>query len=232
MIRGARNELEKKAAELIRDSVFRVLRSKKCAILAVPGGRSVSGIFRHLMKDRFMPWDDVHLFMVDERLVPVTHEKSNFRLAKETFLQYLVDEGRLPKENLHPFVMDNFKSDFGAEKYAEELKGCGGVYDIVLLSSGEDGHVGALYPDHHSVRDESEFFIVMHDSPKPPKDRMSMSRSLLLRAETALLLFFGEAKREAFEKFGRDADDYEACPARLVHKIKNGYVFSDTEGGS
>ncbi len=229
-ITGPRIELEKQAAGIIRDSAFRVLRSKKNAVLAVPGGRSVSGIFRLLMKDRFMPWDNIQIFMVDERLVPITDEQSNFRLANETFLRYLIDEGRLPKDNVHPFVMDSFKSDFGAGKYADELKVHGGAYDIVLLSSGEDGHVGGLYPGHHSITDESDFFLVMHDSPKPPKDRMTMSRKLLLGAGTALLLFFGEGKRDAFEMFSKDKAKFVSCPARLVHEIKTAYAFSDTAG--
>ena len=74
-------------------------------------------------------------------------------------------------------------------------------YDIILLSSGEDGHVGALYPDHHSVADQHHGFIVMDDSPKPPPERMTSSLSLMQTAEVALLLFVGEAKREAYERF-------------------------------
>jgi len=96
---------------------------------------------------------------------------------------------------------------------------------MVLLSSGEDGHVGALYPDHHSVKDDSEHYIVMHDSPKPPPRRMSMSRKLLLRSKVALLFFFGKGKKDALKLFKKEGT-YEECPARLVKKVKEAYVLT------
>ncbi len=91
--------------------------------------------------------------------------------------------------------------DRGAKRYEEVLAKHGFRYDIILLSSGEDGHVGALYPHHHSIMDKHHGFIVMDDSPKPPPERMTSSLSLMQTADTALILFVGEAKREAYIKF-------------------------------
>ncbi|MDK1031047.1 MAG: 6-phosphogluconolactonase, partial [Planctomycetia bacterium] len=173
--------LQRAAAELITDSIVGLLAEKELVVLAVPGGRSVSGIFA-LFRAQDIPWRKVHIFMVDERLVPLSDDRSNFKLAREGFTDALVAEGKLPQENVHPFVFDGSKEDSGLAGYEEELRDLGGACDIVLLSSGEDGHIGALYPNHHSFRDESEFYVAMHDSPKPPPDRMTMSRKLLLRA--------------------------------------------------
>lgn len=225
-----RTELEQKAVDIITDSIRGLLQSQEHVVLAVPGGRSVSGIFG-LLREADIPWRKVHIFMVDERLVPVTNDDSNFKLAKEHFIGDLVKQQRLPKENVHPFTMDTATDDFGISDYETELRKYGGCYDIVLLSSGEDGHVGALYPDHHSVKDESECYLIMNDSPKPPKDRMTMSRKLLLRSRVAIMVVLGEGKRHAFEKFLDKALGVHSCPAKLVEMVPKAYVLTDLKGG-
>jgi 6-phosphogluconolactonase len=226
LVVAEREEINRQAATVIQESINSLLEYQDYVVVAVPGGTSVSGVFEQL-KSRKIPWHKVHFFMVDERLVPLDHADSNYRQAYETFLSELITRDELPEGNVHPFVLDKSKPDKGAGAYEEELKNHGGKYDIVLLSSGEDGHVGALYPNHHSVDDESEFFITMDDSPKPPPKRMTMSRKLLLRSQVAVLLFLGEGKREALNKFRDDRLDYRAVPCRLVQEIKDVYVFTD-----
>lgn len=192
--------LEKKAVNIISSSINNLLLKKERIIFGITGGRSVSGIFK-LLKEKNIPWGNVHIFMLDERLVPIDDKESNFRLAKENFIDELISKGLLPEENVHPFAMDESKKNFGISDYEAELKKYGGVYDIILLSSGEDGHVAALYPNHHSVRDESEFYLIVHDSPKLPKDRMTISRKLLIKSKVAILLFIGEIKKDAYNNF-------------------------------
>ncbi|MFO7684833.1 MAG: 6-phosphogluconolactonase, partial [Desulfobacterales bacterium] len=118
-------------------------------------------------------------------------------------------------------------ADRGARHYERVLAKLGFGYDIILLSSGEDGHVGALYPHHHSLANRHHGFIVMDDSPKPPPERMTSSLSLMQTAEVAVLLFVGEAKRESFEKFNDVACPVAACPAKLVLAMKAATVFTD-----
>ena len=221
-----KDELEKHAADIISRSINRLLEHQRTVVLGVPGGRSVSGIFRRF-KEKNIPWKKVHVFMVDERLVPLNHPDSNFKLAKEHFIDELTRRGCLLPENVHPFVMAEGQPDFGISDYEEKLIERGGIYDLVLLSSGEDGHVAGLYPHHHSINDDSQFYLVYHDSPKLPKDRMTISRKLLLQSKSAVLLFVGETKKGAYAKFEDKSIDYHSCPAKLVLSIKDSYVLTD-----
>ena len=225
-----KDRLDGLAVDIISASVSELLKTKDNVILAIPGGRSVQGIFRRLGEEDNIPkipWSRVQVFMVDERLVPVDHADSNFRLAKETFLDELTAKGALPAENLHPFITDGQKKDFGILDYEQELKRYGTAYDIVLLSAGEDCHVAALYPDHHSILDESEFYLWMKDSPKPPKERMTLSRKMLLRSKTVVLLFIDKAKKGAYRSFVVGETDYSSCPAKLAQSIENSYVITN-----
>lgn len=194
--------------------------------IAVPGGRSVVKVF-DTMRTEALDWNRVHFFIIDERLVPVDHPDSNFGLLRDHLITPLARGGKIFMENVHPFILDTAASDRGTLAYEAVLAKQGFRYDIILLSSGEDGHVGALFPDHHSVTDSHHGFIVMDDSPKPPPERMSSSLSLMLTARTGVLLFTGEAKREAFKKFGDATIPVSACPARLVTGMNDATVFTD-----
>ncbi len=220
IIRGTRKELEQKAAWLIADQITEMLKDQPTVVLALPGGRSVSGIFQRL-REELVPWDKVHIFMVDERLVPLTDKESNFLLVQE----FLADA--LPKENLHPFMYDESLPDKGTKAYQEELDKYGGVFDIVLVSSGEDGHIAGLYPNHHSIANTESSFITMDDSPKPPSNRMSASRALLEESTLGIVLFFGESKKDALQHFFDNNFLVRQCPAKLISSLPAYMVLTD-----
>jgi len=214
------------AAEHLREKLREVLAAKNQVNLAVPGGRNVARIFR-VMQGEDVDWQRVHFFIIDERLVPIDHPDSNYKLLQDHFIDPLARTGRIAPGNAHPFILDVSSMDRGAKRYEEVLAEHGFRYDIILLSSGEDGHVGALYPNHHSIMDKHHGFIVMDDSPKPPPERMTSSLSLMQTADVALILFVGEAKREAYAKFNNAALPLTDCPAKLALSLQDVTVFTD-----
>lgn len=216
------------AAREVCDKVETVLSLGQTVNLAVPGGRSAARIFRALREEP-LDWGRVHLFVVDERLVPIDHPDSNFKLIEENFVAPLVAAGRFPVANAHPLVFDSTTADRGARRYEETLARCGFRFDVVLLSAGEDGHVGALYPHHPSIEDRHHGFLVMDDSPKPPPERMSSSLSLLQTASAAVLLFAGEGKREAYRRFNDETLAVADCPAKLLLAVDRLTVLTDLE---
>lgn len=161
--------------------------------------------------------------MVDERFVPIENEESNFRLIKEILNHFI------PKENLHPFIYNKDTSSFGIKSYKDEIKKYGGDFNIVLVSAGEDGHIASLYPNHPSIFDNSEHYIYVDNSPKPPSRRMSASKYMILRSKIGIVLFYGEIKREAYLNFLNKELDYTNCPAKLVSELSESYVITDLE---
>ena len=79
-------------------------------------------------------------------------------------------------------------------EYENTLKRIG-TFDIVLLSMGEDGHIASLFPNH--VYLEEQMVVVEQDSPKPPKERVSMSYQQLNKAHYIFKLIIGESKQKA-----------------------------------
>lgn len=219
MIRGERQELETHLVELLVQHIEQLLLVQDHVVLGVPGGTSVVGIFEKLSKQQ-LQWKRIHICLVDERLVEAGHMDSNFRLLQEAF-------GGNRDVILHPVVEQQVVGDEAAG-YTQLLNHLGGRFDIILLSSGEDGHVAALFPEHPILKELICSFVTMTDSPKPPPARLTASLPLLSQAKVGFLLFFGEGKRDAVQLFNADVA-INVCPAKLIENNGMFYVFTDIE---
>lgn len=220
MIRGERQELEAHLVELLVQHIEKLLLVQDHVVVGVPGGTSVVGVFEKMSQQQ-VDWTRIHICMVDERLVESGHVDSNFRLLKEAF--------RHNKDVfLHPVVKQQIKGD-EALRYTDLFNELGGQFDIILLSSGEDGHVAALFPEHPILTELLCSFVTFTDSPKPPSARLTASLPLLSQAKVGFLLFFGDSKRDALKLFESDVD-IGVCPAKLIEKNEMFYTFTDING--
>ncbi|MCK4365149.1 MAG: 6-phosphogluconolactonase [Thermoplasmatales archaeon] len=217
-----KGEIYKKISSVIANSINQILSEKDEVILGLPGGRSISNILQFLKMEN-IDWNKIHVFMIDERLVPIDDDESNFKLIEQGLSDII------PIKNLHPFYYNETKEDHGLLDYKEEIMKYGGKYDIILVSSGEDGHIGALYPNHSSIRDESNYLISMNNSPKPPSKRISISKKILLKSKIGILIFVGDMKREAYSNFLDEEIDITMCPAKLVAQLPESFVLTDIE---
>ena len=213
-INGKRESLEEKAVEIISERI-KPLSEQENIILGVCGGTSVAGIFQKL-GNKNLDWKKVHIFLVDERIVPRDSKESNFHIASESLPKYAT---------IHPFnLSENAEEDL--KSYESKFKQLGGNFDIILLSSGEDGHIASLFPNKEL---NGEYFIKINDSPKPPKERVSVSVELLQKSKTSILVFFTKNKTDAYKKFLDENLTIEDCPAKLVKNIGESYVLVDEE---
>ncbi|MBT8362358.1 MAG: 6-phosphogluconolactonase [Desulfobacterales bacterium] len=220
IIKGEREVLEKKAAWILAESIQEISDQQNHVVLAVPGGRSVSAI---LKKMEFEPvdWQKVHFFMVDERLVSIHHADSNFKLLASCVDPFV------ERANLHPFIHNPSNSQNALNSYKQLLREYGGQFDIVLLSSGEDGHIASLFPEHETFASKEDLFILTKSAPKPPPARMTASKRLITSSRVALLLFFGAQKQNAFTAYSDDQVPVSRCPAKIVKTIQQHYILTD-----
>ena len=109
------------------------LAARERVNLAVPGGRSVAKIFQVMQREP-LDWQRVHFFIIDERLVPVDHPDSNYKLLQDNFITPLAQAGRIAPGNAHPFILDPASAHRGAKRYENVLVEYGFRYDIILLT--------------------------------------------------------------------------------------------------
>ena len=89
---GNLKETSKKAADIIAQSINKLLSTQGQVVLGIPGGRSVSRIFQKL-KGKNIPWKKVHIFMIDERMVNIEDVEGLAHWAKYAIENsYLLDD--------------------------------------------------------------------------------------------------------------------------------------------
>lgn len=139
-------------------------------------------------------WNHVHLWLGDERCVPEDDPEANVRMVRESLLA----EARAQPPLLHvvrsPEVPEDAAWLYGRE-VLEHMPG--GVFDVVLLGMGPDGHTCSLFPGHPVLHVREAPVAPVRESPKPPPERVTITLPVVRRARFTLLLATGAGKRDA-----------------------------------
>lgn len=219
ILQGGREEIDREAVEFAVSRLSSASAGSGQAVLGLSGGRSVTGLLRGLSRAT-LPWESVHIFLADERRVPPDSPESNFKEINDILISPLREKHKIPDEHLHPCTGD-------AADYSDQFSRVGSRFDLLVLGAGEDGHVASLFPGRAELSVADRPFVDVHDAPKPPPDRVSATRSLIRRSGAIVLLFFGEAKRDALLRFLDDATAEAECPARMTRICADLLVLTD-----
>lgn len=160
-------------------------------------------------------WERLHLWWGDERYLPAGDPDRNETQNFEAFF----DSVPIPAANVHAVAgPDTSESaEASAEQYAGELREHGtGAFDIMLLGMGPDGHIASLFPHHPAQRTEDAIAVAVHDSPKPPPDRVSLTFECLNRSNRVWFIVAGEDKAEAVARALSPGADRWDVPASGV----------------
>lgn len=167
-------------------------------------------------------WSKVTILIGDERIAPLDSPESNWHQAEQLLLKHIPQATLLrPKSNE--------TAESGAGEYQKQLaslvKNQAGLprFDLVWLGMGEDGHTLSLFPNHPDFAPTDQLVIPVHDAPKPPADRLSLTLAALQNSQKTLILSSGNGKAKILEAALSPTSDLPiAQAARLTHA--NWYV--------
>lgn len=219
-------ELIHKLIASLKQEIALLLEQQPQVVIGLPGGETYQPVWAALKEANGIDWQRVHLFMADERLVPLGDAQSNFKQAHDGFIKELIEDGRLPEMNAHPFIYDPI-ADENEQVYERELGRYGGRFDILLLGMGNDGHTAALFPHHVALDTTVAGFVQLHDAPKPPPDRMTSAPAMITQTPVVFLLVTGEAKRPAYALLQDETKTWREVPAKLAYQAAKTYLVTD-----
>ena len=168
--------------------------------IVLAGGTTPRRVYE-LLRETDADWAAWHVYFGDERCLPPDHAERNSRMVALAWLDHVA----IPDGQIHPIPAEN-GAEIAANSYAQIVDGIE-QFDLVLLGLGEDGHTASLFPDHEwgDVPD-APAAIAVHDSPKPPPDRVSLSAQRLSAARQLIFLVTGASKRQAVKDWRNGAN--------------------------
>jgi 6-phosphogluconolactonase len=188
--------------------------------LGLAGGTTPMRTYE-LLGQADVDWTGANLWYGDERCVPFDHPDSNHG-------QVLA---RLPAPGAlwHP-MPGELGPDDGAARYSDELDGL--VLDLLHLGMGPDGHTASLFPDHPAL-DAGGVAIGIHDSPKPPPGRITLTLPKINESRRIVLLVTGAEKAPALARVMADPPTPDrATPTSLLNRDRLEIVADEAALGA
>ena len=155
------------AAEAIVEIAREALSASGRFTLALSGGSTPRKTYRLLAqveRAAAIDWSKTFVFFSDERFVPTTDPRSNYRMAQEALLAHVP----IPRSQVYPVPTAQISAGKAAEDYERELRKTMAVrsvdcemtreasspdnlprkrtiFDLILLGLGADGHTASLF---------------------------------------------------------------------------------------
>jgi len=165
--------------------------------IVLTGGQSVLNLYKILSKAD-SNWDKWNIYLGDERFLPKEYEDRNDRVINKIWIK----NSLIPQKNIH-FIKAELGLVQAQKEYEKVLKRIK-KFDVVLLSMGEDGHIASLFPNHSYPEDQ--MVVIEGNSPKPPKQRISMSYNRLNKSHYIFKLIIGESKKKIANMLWKNTD--------------------------
>ncbi len=172
-------------------------------------------------------WSRVDVWWGDERFVPADDPERNALQARRALLDHLpLDPARIHEVPASDGGADDVEA--AAAAYSRAIREHGsGRFDVVMLGVGPDGHVASLFPGSDQLDVDDRVAVAVHDSPKSPPERVSLTYGALNRTAQAWFLVSGEGKAEAVARALGGADLHEIPATGVTGQERTAWFLDD-----
>ena len=184
------NAVATAAAKFIAAEARAAVTARGRFIMAVSGGRTPWQMLRVLAGED-VPWKNVHVVQVDERVAPAGHADRNLTHLCEC----LLEQAPLRPEQIYALPVEEKDLAAAAASYAQmlgEIAGIPPVLDLAHLGLGPDGHTASLVPGD-PVCDVTDADVAV-TGVYQERRRMTLTYPMLNRSRRILWLVTGAEK--------------------------------------
>ena len=190
----------KRAATLVAEHARAAVKERGRFTFAVSGGHTPWVMLRELANEQ-VPWEQVHVVQVDERVAPADSDERNYKHLRESLLSH----APLPPANLHAMPVEADDLPAAAAQYARTLESLAGsppTLDLIHLGLGPDGHTASLVPGD-AVLEVTDAWVTLTAGLYQGCHRMTLTYPVLDHARCVLWLVAGAEKVDALRRLTR-----------------------------
>lgn len=200
-----------------REAVGLSVEEVGLAFLGLSGGKTPAPLYQLLREDSKIDWAKTEVFLVDERLVPRDHEKSNSRMIREN-LYTGANENYLA--NFHDFITE-LPVDETIDQYREEFSLVPEEQlDVVILGVGPDGHFAAVFPGwlekSKKFYEEGGTAMLTETDVFDVQERITLTAEIIKSSKKILVIMKGVEKQTVLEEISNGSKSAEEFPVKFL----------------
>lgn len=218
------HSVARQAAAYIAAEARSAIAARGRFILAVSGGRTPWQMLRALASED-IPWADVQVVQVDERVAPAGDPDRNLTHIQESLLQ----NSLVSADQIQAMPVAEPDLDAAARAYCstlQKLSGSPPVLDLVHLGLGPDGHTASLVPGDPVLQIVDTDVAITGEYQR--RRRMTLTYPILNRARGILWLVTGAEKAEPLARL---SNSDSSIPAGRVNQ-ERAIVLADRAAAS
>jgi 6-phosphogluconolactonase len=209
----------REAARIIAVEARAAVTARGRFVMAVSGGKTPWQMLRDLAGEE-VPWPNVHMVQVDERIAPAGDPDRNLTHLRESLLSH----APLRPEQIHAMPVEEVNLEVAAGNYAtalERIAGSPPVLDLAHLGLGPDGHTASLVPGDSvlGVTDRDVALTGVYQQ----RRRMTLTYPMLNRSRCILWVATGVEKIEMLRRL---YDNDVTIPAGRIRR-DNALILAD-----
>jgi 6-phosphogluconolactonase len=205
----------RRAADIIATEAQAAVAARGRFVMAVSGGRTPWAMLRKLSA-LDMPWPEVHMLQVDERVAPANHPDRNLTHLTASLASF---EGSVA-HRVEPMPVEMTDLEEAALRYGRTVADAAGsppILDLVHLGLGTDGHTASLVPGDPVLN-------VIHADVAVTglyqgRQRMTLTYPVINRARRILWVITGADKAEMLARLRRCDSSIPAGRVRQQHAV-------------
>jgi 6-phosphogluconolactonase len=185
-----------RAAAIIAQDARVAVAARGRFTMAVSGGHTPWVMLRALANEE-VPWANVQVFQVDERVAPAGDSARNLTHLHESLLSH----APISRDQIHAMPVEMTDLDAASKQYSQTLHGIAGVpavLDLAHLGLGPDGHTASLVPGD-PVLDVTDSDVALTGVYMGQR-RMTLTYPILNRSRKILWLVTGREKVEMLKR--------------------------------
>lgn len=204
-------EAELRVVDDLTEEALALFLDEEPFTVLITGGRTPRPLYERLSRVTDLEWEEMEFFFTDERCVPSTNPRSNFRMA---------DDALLSKVPARHYAMDGDLCDADGyedilrERFNDRLR-----FDFAVHGLGPDGHTASLFPGRPEVDVTDRWVVAVPEAGwEPFVPRVSLTIPALSSASFGVFLVEGEEKREPLHRLlkGDDIPAARMAAERLI----------------